>query len=76
MRARVDVTKHGRDLLPLQSVRRGDECERRDNYFAAHVQRADGNFESYRAIAHRDAMTYAEEFLDLSFEFLHKWTVV
>ena len=76
MGGRVDIAEYRRDLLPLERVRGGYESERGHDHFAVKPQRADGNFQRDRAVAHGDAMAYSEEFGNLLLELLDVGAVV
>ena len=70
MGLRVHIAKDRRDFLPLQRVRRGDESVRRHDDFSTQSERADGDLQRHRGIAHGDAMFDAREFRDPALEFL------
>ena len=61
VRGRIHVRKHRRDFLPLQRVRRGDECVGRHNHFSTQFEGADGNLQGNRGVAHRNAMFHANQ---------------
>lgn len=73
---RGDVAKDGRDLLPLERVRSGDEREGWDDDFARQAERADGDLQRDRRIAHCNAVPNLDEVGDTPLELLHVWAVV
>jgi hypothetical protein len=76
MRTRIDIAEYGRNLLPLQRVRRSDKRKRRYNHFAGEAQRPDRDLQGNGPVASRDAVAHSEISLDLRLEFLHEWAVV
>ena len=58
---RIHVAKNRRNFLPLQCVRRGDECVSRHNDFSAQFEGTDGNLQGNSRVAHGDAMLRANE---------------
>jgi hypothetical protein len=76
VRPRVDVAEDGRDLLPLQGVRRRHERERRHDDLAGQPRRTDGDLERHRPVAHGDAVRDAQPGGDGRLELLHERPVV
>ncbi len=74
--SRIDIAEHWRNLLPLEGVGCGDECEGRNNHFTRQTQGPDSNLQRYRGIAHRNAIAHANEFGDSSLEILYVWAIV
>ena len=72
----IDVGEDRRDTLPVERVRRGDEGPGGNDHLAFESQRADGDLQRDRAVAHRDAVLDAEVFGDALLELLHHGAVV
>src|SRR6185437_9017145 len=76
VRGRVDIGKYRSDALPVQRVCRGYERPRRYDHFAREPQRTNCYLERNGAVAHGDAVLYAEVLGDSPLELLHHRAVV
>src|SRR4030095_4611704 len=61
MGLRVNITKNRSDLLPLESMRGGDEGKRRDDNLPFHTQGANCDFQRHGGITNRDAMFHTRK---------------
>jgi hypothetical protein len=73
---RIHIAEHRLDLLPLQGMGRGDEGEGRDNHFTREAESPSSNLQSYRRIAHGDAVLDPQQISDALFKLLDVWSVV
>src|SRR5262245_38103576 len=65
---RINVAEDRCDLLPLQSVGRGDESEGRNNDFSLQFERTNCDFKTDGCVTRRDAMRHAGYFSDSLFK--------
>jgi hypothetical protein len=58
----IDIGEHRRNLLPLQGVGGRNEGKRWDDDLAAQLERANRYFQRDSSVAHRDAVSHANQF--------------
>jgi len=76
VRSRIDITKDGRDLLPLERMRRGHKGEGGHDDLACQAQSTAGDLQGHGGVTHGDAVSHPDQVGNTLLELAHVGAVV